>query len=46
LEVVRIDGQRVELTKAAVPMASGAGTKSAAPAGAAPDFAASAASGI
>ncbi len=41
-----IDGQRVELTKAAVPMASGAGTKSAAPAGAAPDFAASAASGI
>lgn len=41
-----IDGQRVELTKAAVPMASGAGTKSTAPAGAAPDFAASAASGI
>ena len=41
-----IDGQRVELTKAAVPMASGAGTRSTAPAGAAPDFAASAASGI
>lgn len=41
-----IDGQRVELTKAAVPMASGAGTRSATPAGTAPDFAASAASGI
>lgn len=41
-----IDGQRVELTKAAVPMAGGTGSKSAAPAGVVPDVAASAASGL